>query len=462
MANMPNRRGSVLLMAIGLLTIIAILASTFLIVSNLDAQETETLAVKAMADPIAEGALHAILGLIGEDRHANADGPYGALEEVSGDEQKLAGYIDSPGDPRGGTGGVRIDEWLAPVGRDDAGLRDFWSKIFSASAAQTGLAADTDGDGTEDAWFYTYYDDADANSREGKFKVAVRIVDLSAKVCVNTASDGDPNGPELARVDDDLQTRSPALINLVRAMGGRPQSPVLADQARQLYTGTIHRLRCGVSQGQTGVPLGQYDDECGRRLLSPRSGQNGQPPNYNPFPIGDEVFLLWCEPLRYDSVANVGRLCDTIGQHLKNLNQIDDPNRTLGDETKRLLTTFSCTSAVVRKPDPDPEKELKELERLNVWNNEQAIYKRMRVMLEELGIANSQPQRKRLAAGFVSNLKAYLSPAGTGGPGGSSPTRRISRPTATRATSSSPRSWASTGAPARMTRRTGPGAAPSS
>ena len=39
MGSERRRRGSILLMAIGMLTIIAILVSTFLIVSNLDAQE---------------------------------------------------------------------------------------------------------------------------------------------------------------------------------------------------------------------------------------------------------------------------------------------------------------------------------------------------------------------------------------------------------------------------------------
>ncbi len=412
MANILNRRGSVLLMAIGLLTIIAILASTFLIVSNLDAQETETLAVKAMADPIAEGALHATMALIGPDRHAGGDGPYGALDEVSGSDQKLAGYIDSPGDPHGGTGGVRIDEWLAPAGRDDATRQAFWSKIYGADAAHTGVAADTDGDGTDDAWFYTYYDDADANSREGKFKVAVRIVDLSAKVCVNTASDGDPNGPDDADVGDDLETRSPALINLVRAMGGG------LSGAQSVYRDRIHPLRCGYDEGQRGPRdvLKEYDTHCGRKLLSPdRDSQDQTKVVYDPFPIGDEVFLLWCEPLRYNSVANVGRLYEATGPYLKQLNVSQDANgNRYGDQVKRLLTTFSCTSAVVRKP--DAAKELNELELLNVWNNDQALYKRMKAMLGELGIADTEAGCKRMAAAFVSNLKAYLSAGRDEGP----------------------------------------------
>jgi len=401
MATFRNRRGSVLLMAIGLLTIIAILSSTFLIVSNLDSQETESLTVKAMADPVAVGAFHKALTLIAEDRHANEEGPYGALQEGGlSREEKLKAYIDAPG----GGDGDRIDEWLAPCDRSEAAMSTYWSRIYSGDANQAGRT-DTDGDGIKDAWFYTFYDDADPNSREGKFKVAVRIVDLSAKVCVNTASDGDPNGDD-PNPDNWLQTRSPALINLARLLGG-------GYTGQLLYQQKIHPARCGVAQqGQAGVPLGQYDNECGRRLLSPLATQQR---SYDPFAIGDEVFLLWCEPLAHDSPANVGRLYNTIGPYLKQLNVRQDANGyPFGDQVKRLLTTFSCTSAVVRRP--DSARDLKELELLDVANNEQGIYKRMKAMLDELGIAKDETQCKRLASAFVSNLKAYLSPGRDGAP----------------------------------------------
>jgi hypothetical protein len=399
MATLRNRRGSVLLMAIGLLTIIAILSSTFLIVSNLDSQETESLTVKTMADPVAVGALHKTIALIAEDRHANQQGPYGALQEGGlSEEERLKAYIDAPG----GGEGDRIDEWLAPCGRSEASISTYWSRIYSDDANDAGRT-DTDGDEVEDAWYYVFYDDADPNSREGKFKVAVRIVDLSAKVCVNTASDGDPNGND-PNPQNWLQTRSPALINLMRVLGSGYGAPLLYQQK-------IHPARCGVQAGQLGYSLRDYDDECGRRLLSPFTTPQR---SYDPFAIGDEVFLLWCEPLAYDSPANVGRLYNAIGPYLKQLNVVQDANGyPLGDQAKRLLTTFSCTSAVVRRP--DSAKELKELELLNVGNNEQGIYKRMKVMLAELGIAE-ETQCNRLASAFVSNLKAYLSPGREGAP----------------------------------------------
>jgi len=79
MTSMHNRRGSVLLMAIGMLTILAILASTFLVISNLDSEETEGLAVRACADPIIDGLAAKAVAQISFDRPVNANGIYGAM-----------------------------------------------------------------------------------------------------------------------------------------------------------------------------------------------------------------------------------------------------------------------------------------------------------------------------------------------------------------------------------------------
>ncbi|MGB2824949.1 MAG: hypothetical protein WBF17_28520 [Phycisphaerae bacterium] len=411
MATIRNRRGSVLLMAIGLLTIIAILSSTFLIVSNLDAQETETLAVKAMADPIAEGALRTAIALIARDRQTNDDGPYGAVADLSGNHAQWIAYVDAVG----GGDGDRIDEWLAACGRTRAAMSNYWSKIYGDDTAEVGRT-DTDGDDIEDAFLYKYYDTADPNSREGKFRVAIRVVDLSGKVCINTASNGEPNGPTEADEDDDVVTQSPALINVVRALAVGNETGAMRQAADTLYSNRIHPFRCGYDEGQTGTRaiLKEYDIHCGRKLLSPdRDPQDQTKVVYNPFAIGDEAFLLWCEPMRYGPIANVGRLYTAIGAHLRELNRAQDANgNPLGDEVKRLLTTFSCTSAVPRRP--DAAQGLRILEYLDVWRNDQAIYDRMKVMLARLFPTGDALQAKYMAAAFVSNMKVYLSPGASG------------------------------------------------
>ena len=373
MAVTCRRRGSVLLMAIGLLTILAILASTFLIISNLDAQEAETLAVKAISEAVAERILHTAMVRIAEDRWSDGNSPYAGL---SGGPTQWKYYVDSPG----GGDGERIDEWLADSDPNRLSSPVFWSAVYDRSEAND--PTDTDGDGTHDAFLRRCFPTADAATREGKLRAAVRVVDLGAKVCLNTAGDGDANdGPD---------TRSPALINLVRLLGD-------TVAAQSLYDDKIHKSRGG-GDGQAPT-LKDYDTDCGRRLLSPAVP-------YNPFAIGDEVFLLWREPLYLESVANVGRLHTQIGPYLKELTQETGGNQTLGDFYKRLLTTLSCTSAAVRRP--NPANEFRELQYLDVWGDEQGVYRRMKLLLDQLGLGVDDPRRKQMASAFVSNLKTYL------------------------------------------------------
>ena len=390
-----RNRGSVLLMAIGLLTILAILASTFLIVSNLDAQEADLLSIKAMADPIAEGTLRTAMALIAEDRYADADGPYGAITATGKTEWPK--YADFPQEE---VGEADI-QWLATNYDPDTGnVGAIRSQIFD-SATQTGSLTDTDGDQIQDAYLYRYYPSVDDASREGKFRVAVRIVDLSGKVCVNTASDGDPNGGP--------DTRSPALISLVQALGG--------VSAQQIYSQYLHPYRCGKGQGQNTPNLQEYDTECGRRLLSPvRTTERP----YDPFAIGDEVYLLWSEPGDLESVCRVGRLYETIGPYLDDLNEMQDANGLLlGDKVKRILTTFNCASEVVRIPDVG--NGFQELQLADAFGDDEAVYQRMLAMLTKLGLGTDDTQRKHMASSFVSNLKAYLSSGRADSPWGFSP-----------------------------------------
>ena len=383
MAVARKNRGSVLLMAIGLLTILAILASTFLIVSNLDAQEADILSIKAMADPIAEGTLRVAMALIAEDRYADSDGPYGAITTGKAEWPKYADF------PEEKVGDEDV-QWLATNYDPDTGnIGAIRSQIFDSAVPAAG-PADTDGDQVDDAYLYRYYPDVDESGREGKFRVAIRFEDLSGKICVNTAGDSDAN--------QGLDTQSPALISLIRALGGTPA-------ARLLYDQRIHPFRCGKSQGQSAPTLKEYDTECGRRLLSPvRTSERP----YNPFAIGDEVFLLWSEPASFESVCRVGRLYETIGPYLEDMNQAQDANGLLlGDKLKRMLTTFNSTSAVVRIPDVG--NGFQELQSLDVFNDDQAVYQRMLAMLTKLSLGTDETQRKHMASAFVSNLKAYLS-----------------------------------------------------
>ena len=415
-----NRRGSVLLMAIGLLTIIAILASTFLIVSNLDAEEEMILSTKSQADPIAEGAFAAVLAMAYEDKHIGAasdgeDAPYGGIWGDGGSQATGAEawekYIDGPGTGVGDDG--RIDEWLStPYGYHGdpcTPIRSPFTKI-NDDTHTGGTRTDTDGDGQKDALIYKPYRDVSDSQKEGRFRAAVRVIDLGGKICVNTAG----YAPTSLRGSDAILlplSWSPATTDLKGFLSAKPGGN---DPHGRLY-GELHGKRCEGTPHVVPEPtcLRNFDSWCGRRLLFPRT-------DYTPFSIGDELFLLWGEHLdeNMDANVNAGRLAELLHDTLIEENQADASWNRWGDEKRRRLTTFSCTGARVRHPrrtgEPDSTHEtLQYIDTQSLLydrSTQDAVYERMRRMLEEVGVGTSVEARNRMAGHFTANLMAYVAP----------------------------------------------------
>ena len=61
-----RNRGSVIVLVVGLLTILAMLGSALLISAHVDSRQSRALAAKAQGDPIAEGVLLKVRGMIGD------------------------------------------------------------------------------------------------------------------------------------------------------------------------------------------------------------------------------------------------------------------------------------------------------------------------------------------------------------------------------------------------------------
>ncbi|MGC9454197.1 MAG: hypothetical protein ACP5HU_04980 [Phycisphaerae bacterium] len=190
--NPRRRRGTVLLLAVGLVTIVAILGSTFLITSMLDAQQSEAIAIKAQAEPLARGIVERLRATLAADVYPNDDGPYGDLSQSgAAAREDWKKYIDypweDPNDPN-----RSIDPWLADPWRSDLETGGRWrhlSNLFEddyddvANLRPGDLQAedpyvDTDGDGIKDALLHaTGITDADGD----EYYVAVRITDLGAR-----------------------------------------------------------------------------------------------------------------------------------------------------------------------------------------------------------------------------------------------------------------------------------------
>ena len=68
-----DKRGSILLLVIGLLVILGTLGATFLLVSSLDATQSKLLAGRGRAELIASGGVGKVVRALGEDLHYGPD-----------------------------------------------------------------------------------------------------------------------------------------------------------------------------------------------------------------------------------------------------------------------------------------------------------------------------------------------------------------------------------------------------
>lgn len=431
MTYMHNRRGSVLLMAIGMLTILAILASTFVIISNLDSQETESLALRAGAEPITDGLLARAIAQIGADRAASElNGPYG---DMATGGHGWVRYMDcqhgSYGDAAEFPNPEQADPWLATSYLGGEGVGGHFTNIdantnkneynfdvikFSENGSyvdgvsEDGKYVDTDGDGVPDA---TLYDTqitspiADANT----YWAAMRIVDLSARICVNTAggwfagdlSDNRPNGSGPAMIDLrgflDYRAGMGTVVSLYDIFHNGTNSGGTTIKGRIGDTVAVGGTALAPAEGS----LKGYDKYCGRHLLNPtRKG-------YQPYGIGDEAFFLYA--CRYAENISMfgGRFNDMLAPSAAGV--------TLSDRVRRQLTTMSSVSAAVRDPSAG-FPELLQIDTVQSQTDCTLVYERMLEMLDKTGVGVDLNGRKRMAAHFAANLWAYNANGSNGEP----------------------------------------------
>ncbi len=423
MTSIHNRRGSVLLMAIGMLTILAILTSTFLVISNLDSEETESLSVRAYADPIVDGLLAKAVAQISFDRQTTvAAGPYGAMLTNS---NGLGSFIDCPR-PYDNT--ETTDPWLSTSyvsgegisgqltnldGPDNAGACA--GQTFAETAnpnidypkGQSGDYIDADCDGIPDAALVNSNISSPLNDAN-TYYYGVRIVDLSSRMCINTASGWDSSESQYDRPSGS----GPDMIDLRNFLDKRagtsapiPIYPVLnaGDIANGVKgrIGDVSPATGGTAASPAPASTKGYGRYCGAYLLSPGKG-------YQPFGIGDEVFFL-----------NACAYLDNTSQFGGRINRLIFPLSTatsspLSDSIRRQLTTINCVSSAVRWPNAFPEPLA--INAVQSVGDCQAVYHRMKLMLEATGIGMTDDDRTTMAAHFAANLWAYCSYANLGEP----------------------------------------------
>jgi len=422
MTYMHNRRGSVLLMAIGMLTILAILASTFLVISNLDSEETESLSVRACADPIIDGLLSKAVAQIGFDRAVTSNGPYGAM--LASD----SGFVTFMDYPHAYTSAENTDHWLSSTYVPGEGISGQLTNIDdpanSAAACtgrpfaengvypdgQSGEYVDTTGDGVPDARLFDTKIIGPLTSDPNTYWAGVRIEDLGARMCVNTAAGWNStegqydrpsgSGPEMVDLRTFLDNRSGTmapvqLYPLLHAGDTTSGAKGRVGDASPPSNGTADNPAPASTRG--------YSRYCGSSLLAPGKPTGGTG-GYDPFGIGEEVFFL-----------NGNKYLDNMAQFGGRINQIISPlcdiarNSTpLLDNIRRQLTTMNCVSSLVRWPNAGITEPLV-LNTVQSAADCQLVYDRMKLMLEATGMGTSGSARARMAAHFAANLWAYCS-----------------------------------------------------
>ncbi|MCJ7543469.1 MAG: hypothetical protein MUP47_02710 [Phycisphaerae bacterium] len=222
-----RKRGSVLLMVIGLLTVIAMLGSMLLLIARLDRQTSQAQASASLEDHAAQGILDRLIADRLNDLYINGTVLYGRLDStdaLTAERQMIdypaEGYDDALAciepvlEPVGGTMWRHLSNWTRASGT-----------LVTNIPVNDPSLADTDGDGLKDArLFSTGVLDRDG----GALYAAVRMIDAAGLVNVNVA--GVP--PRRAQVGVPMGPRYLALENLL-PLGSAQQ--VVDDRANGPY-----------------------------------------------------------------------------------------------------------------------------------------------------------------------------------------------------------------------------------
>ncbi|MCD4825451.1 MAG: hypothetical protein K8S55_12710 [Phycisphaerae bacterium] len=365
-AQSPSRknRGSALLLTVGLLAILAMLGSTFLLISRMNRKQCVAIASKIPVDPLASGIISQMKEELKRDLYLSdpgGAGPYDTTKiaaDGATDPQKWQRFTDYPMkcDPASPTVMAR-DYWLTDISTASGG---HVSNLYGTCTATYTLDdpppatvpnADTNGDGTDDA---KSEDSSVVNDIGGTYHVAVRVVDTSGLLCCNTACNATTlTTPVVCPVNVDLAT----------------------------FLGAVYS---NVSTARGSDNIVNYNGNCALCLLNPASSA------YNPFAIGDEMYLRW---LKDGAQSETGRLFDAT----------KTGETALAAATRKHMTTLSCTRSLVRYPDISLQVRLNLLDMTAPGNGlgnpakQQILYNRLKVILGD----------SKKAANVVANVWAY-------------------------------------------------------
>ncbi len=222
-----ERAGSALILAVVLVTLLAVVGVAFLLMSRID-----RIATSSIADNMElEAAVQTLLATVSQELVLDVPGvgwpqeyhdypgpldtwlanlePYNAGDATNPDYRwrqisDVTGYLSGPGGRSWSTNNVRIELTSVASDPDRVGyaiIPDLKPIVTDANGVLLEQLADADGDGVADSkWFEV----EDIHSRKGhKIYAAVRIIDNGAMLNVNTGYKFDPTDPDVKASDID-------------------------------------------------------------------------------------------------------------------------------------------------------------------------------------------------------------------------------------------------------------------
>lgn len=350
-------RGSILMMVVGLLTIIGMLGTTFLVITRLDARQSATIEAKSQVTPLAAGMTAVVAKALAKVLYIGSDGPYSSKKKYQDLGRKAWGkYVIYPSD--------KCSAFLAGDGHP--------SFIVDEDKANP---QDWDKDGKNDAHLF---DTMVMNPEGKKYYAAIMVEDTGGRVCVNVAASG--------KTGEITSPVSPANIDLKGFLG---EMAYMGSGDGKDHPG-LHPVRCGKEVGQDMPSVEAFWEGLGCRLMNPAS-------SFRPFSIGEEVTLRTSSTAEAMGGGRMYKILKNAGVYAK----------------RQHLTTYSVSRALVRRPwiMTKSEKVL-----LDTSTGRDAIFQQAFKALTDVGLVSNPVLLRIMAGNFVANLWAYQSPGMTDSP----------------------------------------------
>jgi hypothetical protein len=416
MTRTHSSRGSVLLLVVGLLTMVAMLGATFLIVARMNTRQVKDATVKNQADPVAAGAVATLAEILRQRLYIGDTGPFAlaftrdnvTLNQTTGlpndtplynsDCWKM--YIDYPeadidrfltvGDPVlpyqafdvTGVTPYNVNDVVSyngsyyycilaesqctgvdPTLPSPPPVNNYGPPDSAPSHWAPCVTVDTDGDGIPDSWLMPT---GVVNSSGERYFVAIKVSDTCGKINLNVATNGqtvnltNPISPANVDLRVGLCYTTPPVV-----ISANPNFADLLVQFRGPLRGAMNM------SGLCPKVMSEFNSICAQRLLNPvddgyRDVGSGLAGSLTPFGVNEEAYLAYYGPipqlglLSWDTGAYPARVpCWQSGGNLylggavTTGNPPPVPAPVAPTALLNHLTVWSSDRDLVRHPDSD-------------------------------------------------------------------------------------------------------------